>query len=287
MHSPVTWPVFADEHGDLTVLADARALQRIESVDVAAGEYVWWDAVGRRLVPDVEDGVVSVQVPEDAEPRPAELVRVLTGHLLAVPGAVPPELDPAEPAAAYLARCVRAVADVERRFPRRGWWRRRPAREADPPPPVAGAPESWPAWWGEAGFVTPDRLDQVLGTALADVPPGAVDVLRGHGVLELRPRAAGAAVVRVEYGAWGSYVTVHPDLPPLELTAPVNANYGPPDRSWSDDLADVLAAAAAGRLEVGAAPDGRAVSVDVLGTRLGTRLGRHPGRARHRTAPWR
>ena len=283
---PVAWPVFADEHGDLTVLPDAAALRRIEAVDVDADEYVFWDAVGRRLVPRVQDGAVSVGVPEDTGPRPAELVRVLVAHLLAVPGADPPQLDRAETAAEYLARCVRAVADAERRFPRRGWWHR-PAPAGDPPPPPHTAPESWPGWWGEAGLVTPDRLDQVVATALADVPPGAVDVLRRHGVLELRPRAAGAAAVLVEYGAWGLYVTVHPDLPPLELTAPVTAGYGAPDRPWSDDLADVLAAASGGRLEVGSTPDGQPVSVDVVGTRLGARLGRHRGEELRRTAPWR
>ena len=288
---PVVWPVLADEHGDVSLFADPAQLRdRVEAIDVEADEYVFWDAVGRRLVPVVSDGVVSVRAAADTAPRPTELIRVLAGHQLAVPGAVPPELDPAETAEDYLARCVRAVEEVERRFPRRGWWRRRRARDV-PPPAAAGrevrTPESWPAWWGEAGFVTPGQLDEVVVAALAGLPPGAVDVVRERGLLRLRPRAVGATGVEILHGAWGLDVFLHPELPGIEISAPVNMNYGPPTRPWDADLADVLTAAAAGRVEVTGTAEGRPVSVDVLGSRLGAQLGRRRGPVRGRTAPWR
>ena len=280
----ITWPAFADEHGDVTLLADPAAVRRrIEAIDVEAGEYVCWDATGRRLDAVVTDGVVVLHPAAEPVARPPELIRVLVGHLLAVPGAVPPELVPGETAAAYLARCVRAAQDAERRFPRRGWWRRTPA----PPAPMpTGAPEEQPEWWGEAGFVTRDRIDGVVARALAGLPQGAVEVVHEEHTVELRPRAAGALGVRLDHGTTGLDVFLHDALPAIEITAPVNANYGPPDRPWAEDLADVLAAAAAGHVEISSNADGRAVSVDVLGTRLGAQLGVRPGRVRRRAAPW-
>ena len=113
---PITWPVFADEHGDLWVLADAVQLRsRIEAVDVERGEYVFRDAAGRVLAAVVQpDGRVGVQLPPDAPAEADVLAHALTRHLGA-----------AAPADADLPTLVRLVADQEAPVRRhRRWWRR-------------------------------------------------------------------------------------------------------------------------------------------------------------------
>lgn len=56
---------------------------------------------------------------------------------------------------------------------------------------------------------------------------------------------------------------------PIEIAAPENVNYGPPHRSWRDDVRDVLLAVSRGQAVVALDAAGIAHMVELPGGRLG------------------
>ena len=152
-----------------------------------------------------------------------------------------------------------------------------------------------------SGPVDVDGLRALVADVVAGLPPGAVTVtesrvperpppgLAEHGELRLTPRAAGAIEVLVMWFEEAGEVYVFLDeSSPLELTAPIDVNAGPPERPFLDVVREVLTAVAEGRADRTVDP--------VTGTPLGdhwpegadrgTRAAHRRPAAWTRAAPW-
>ena len=76
------------------------------------------------------------------------------------------------------------------------------------------------------------------------------------------------------------------DSAAIEITASYNVDYGPPERTWDEDVRDVLQAVSRGQVLLGEDDAGRLVMVDIPGGRLGVGIG-HRDRLRTRhPATW-
>ena len=125
-----------------------------------------------------------------------------------------------------------------------------------------------------------DAVLDVIDQALGGLPQGAVAIRRrgqgGHAVLEPGPRPPAAVSVVIDRRLDGVHVFVGQVGPPTEIAAPLNTDHGPPDRSWDEDLLEVLAAVSAGRVSIGMR-DGVPSDLVLEGSRLGVRS--RPGRS--------
>lgn len=107
----------------------------------------------------------------------------------------------------------------------------------------------------------------------------------GRATLHLHPGAAGAVGVVLFHSLTGVDAVVG-NSAAIEITAPCNVNYGRPERTWGEDVRDVLQAVSRGQVLLGEDDAGRLVMVDVPGGRLGVSIG-HRDRLRTRhPATW-
>jgi hypothetical protein len=76
------------------------------------------------------------------------------------------------------------------------------------------------------------------------------------------------------------------DSAAIAITASYNVDYGPPERTWDEDVRDVLQAVSRGQVLLGEDDAGQVVMVDIPGGRLGVSIG-HRDRLRTRhPATW-
>lgn len=266
-----------DRDGTLDVYVDAvDAGEALELIDVQEGELpsaYRVDGAGLELLDD--DGLVAVDLSGDVDE--AGLQSLISGYAqqdLTAPQVSPP-LD-------YAEAWMRAEWEFERsRWPR---WLHRRLNPANPPtrgelaaPPGAPAPR----------LVRPWLLREVVQEVLAPLPEGAVAVVEetvgAYATVHLRARAAGAVDVLLRYRLTGVDVA---GSAPIEIAAPDNVNYAPPNRFWRDDVRDVLFAVSRGQVVVILDPTGVATRVDVPGGRLGVTVHGRPQQPTRRPSAW-
>lgn len=114
----IAWPVIVDEHGDVMVFEDQRAIRaQLEAVDVEAGEYVFFDADGWELEPLVDaDGLVTVGERESPRGQQARLAGIVSRYLHAVAPAAPERAADRAPAADELAELVSRLRALHQRL---------------------------------------------------------------------------------------------------------------------------------------------------------------------------
>ncbi len=116
----------------------------------------------------------------------------------------------------------------------------------------------------------------------------------GRATLHLHPGAAGAVGVVLFHSLTGVDAVVG-NSAAIEITAPCNVNYGRPERTWDEDVRNVLQAVSRGQVLLGEDDAGRLVMVDIpagaWGSASATATGcapatRRPGHdTKHATVP--
>jgi hypothetical protein len=129
-------------------------------------------------------------------------------------------------------------------------------------------------WFGRGeprGFgLDTDEVRRVLLDVVAALPAGAVSFERTeNGTYRLVPRTADAFPVLVDDYSDGLHVFVADVDAPIEIAAPLNINYGKPNRPWDEDLREVVLLVATGGALVGKAPGGRPLCLVLEGSRMG------------------
>jgi hypothetical protein len=116
-----------------------------------------------------------------------------------------------------------------------------------------------------------EAVRRVLQEAIADLPVGAVELERGdeEGMYRLMPRSAGAYAVDVHDHLGGLDVFVADVGASIEIAAPVNINYGRPNRRWDEDVREVVTLVASGKAVVGRDASGLPLCLALEGSRLG------------------
>ncbi len=124
-------------------------------------------------------------------------------------------------------------------------------------------------------MITRDTIIASLDPILTSLPQGAVQVDEqddgDRRILTFKPRATGAASVSIDYRDYELYAFIASDSP-IEIAAPLNTNYGPPNAPWQEDLADLVGAVATGDVTVGYGADDSVLAVSIGRTRLGVNL---------------
>jgi hypothetical protein len=124
----IALPVFADEHGDLSVFDSVDAMDRqIEAIDVENDEYEFFDAEGRRLAAhvDTRSGRVTFRIDDEQPADPARLAARLRSYFQRLPPHLEAFRARAE-AASSLESLVALRQELERQPKSRllGRWRR-------------------------------------------------------------------------------------------------------------------------------------------------------------------
>jgi hypothetical protein len=84
----IALPVFADEHGDLSIFDSVEAMDRqIEAIDVENDEFEFFDAEGRRLAADVDtrSGRISFRIDDEHPADPRRLATLLRSSFQRLP----------------------------------------------------------------------------------------------------------------------------------------------------------------------------------------------------------
>jgi hypothetical protein len=131
-----------------------------------------------------------------------------------------------------------------------GWFRRRKPREED--------------------WLDTQQVRQVLWEAIAALPAGAAQLDEAeNGAYLLAPRAADAFEIVVDDSLDGLLVFVADVGAPIEIAAPLNINYGKPNRPWDADLREVISLVASGGALVGRSASGDPLCLVLEGSRMG------------------
>jgi hypothetical protein len=78
-------PIVIDEHGDIQIYQTvAIACRSLEAIDVLNDEFEAFDSNGRALVLLAQENRVSLALPADSHPNPAELERRLRRYINAI-----------------------------------------------------------------------------------------------------------------------------------------------------------------------------------------------------------
>jgi hypothetical protein len=115
-------PVFADEHGDLSIFESVEKMDaHIEAIDVENNEYEFFDADGQRLTAEVDSntGHVKFQVDNNRPPDPEHLALLLRTYFQRLPDHLAEFRERAE-SAGSLAALVALRLELAMR-PRRGF----------------------------------------------------------------------------------------------------------------------------------------------------------------------
>lgn len=140
---------------------------------------------------------------------------------------------------------------------------------------------------GDIPRVTSLAVRSVVAKALEGIPDIAVNIevgeSNGEQTLHLKPRAVDAVALFLYFSEPGVDVCIE-ESPAIEITAPVNINYAPPQRTWTEDLEEIIRAAATGQMLVGSTAVGKVESVSITGSRLGVNSSRQL--SVRRAAPW-
>lgn len=265
--------------GDLEVYADAAAAAGdLEAVDVQDGEYPFACRVdGAVLAIFTEDERVVLDLTGDVDQ--ARLRALIEAYAPSAPGA-PRALAPLDFAEQWLdqqwqRRSVRWPRWLDRRMHGSG----PPARERLAAPAGRLRPRFVHSW----------RLRELVDEVVRPLAPAAVSLsegrLHGRASVRLRPRAPGAVDVLLVYDLWGVDLLVG-DSAPIEVSAPRNINYGPPERDWDEDVLEVLRAVSGGQMLIGRDEAGRVALVDIPGSRLGAHIQRSGHLVTCNPAPW-
>lgn len=268
-----------DRDGNIDVYVDAKAAgDALEVIDVEDGEYpsaYRVDGAVLELLDD--DGLAVADLTGGVDEQGLRsLISQYTLRRSTAPASSPP-LD-------YAEAWLRAEWEFQRsRWPR--WLRRRLGPASPPTREELAAPLGAPS----PRLVRPWLLRGLVDEVLASLPEGAVSVVEGavggDATLHLVPRAAGAVDVMLSYGLTRVDVCVA-DSAPIEITAPENVNYGPPDRFWQDDVRDVVRAVSRGEALVALDAHGMADMVEIPGGRLGVTVHGRPRQPTSRPAAW-
>jgi len=123
----IALPVFADDHGDLSVFDSVEAMDRqIEAIDVENDEYEFFDAEGRRLAADVDtrSGRIAFRIDNEHPADPGRLASLLRSYFQRLP----PHLE-AFRARAEVASSLESLVALRQEFARQpkprllGRWR--------------------------------------------------------------------------------------------------------------------------------------------------------------------
>jgi hypothetical protein len=106
--------------------------------------------------------------------------------------------------------------------------------------------------------------------AIAVLPAGAAQLDESdNGAYLLASRAAEAFPIVVDDYRDGLHVFVADVGAPIEIAAPLNVNYGKPNRPWDEDLREVVSLVAAGAAVVGRTAAGDPLCLVLEGSRMG------------------
>jgi hypothetical protein len=106
--------------------------------------------------------------------------------------------------------------------------------------------------------------------AIAVLPAGAARLDRTeNGTYRLTPRTADAFPVVVDDYGDGLHVFVADVGAAIEIAAPLNINYGRPNRPWDEDLREVVSLVATGAAMVGRGATDDPVCLVLEGSRMG------------------
>lgn len=268
-----------DRDGNVDVYVDAKAAgDAHEVIEVEDGEYPSAYRVDGAVLELLDDaGHVVVDLTGEVDEQGLRsLISQYAQRRPSAPAPAPP-ID-------YAEAWLRAEWESGRsRWPR--WLSRRMGPASPPTKQELTAPPGAPT----PRLVRPWLLRGLVEQMLAPLPEGAVSVVEetvaGDATLHLVPHAAGAVDVMLRHSLTGVDVCVAGSAP-IEITAPENVNYGPPDRFWQDDVRDVLNAVSRGEALVALDARGMADMVELPGGRLGVTVHGRPQQPTSRPAAW-